>query len=460
MRRVAATVTALIAGVLLVLSAVPAVAATPSAPSGVVLAPADGSPTGGCSTTTDILTLGTCEVVTSGADTVINGVNGAASGVLSDAFDSFAKSIAQGATDLATELTSYISSATSISSDDVTRNSKSLLGVGTGVMMILFLVGIIGAAVRQDAAPLRTAVGGVFTFAFGGALIAAVSLEMLAVVDQISDGLITQTGTNVHDTIGASTNYQVGATTAVTTAGATLSPGLAAFVAIMALIALAILYGTLVIRKVLVITTVAFGPLAFAGLTWKSTKIWTRRYLETLIALILSKFIVFFVFALGADLVTGASSFTTILGGIILLFLAAFSPLGTYKLLHFAEVQGAAALKSGLVRDVRSGVGGAANGVQSAGARASAGLSSARTSIPSVVGKSAPAAAAAPVAAAAAGAKVGAATVTKVAGAPGATLTKTAPASPGSTSKAPAPKAAPVSSATPWKFVAPAAQKV
>ena len=110
------------------------------------------------------------------------------------------------------------------------------------------------------------------------------------------------------------------------------------------IVATVIVYFALVIRKVLIVVTAIFAPLAFAGSLADITVSWTRRWIETTVALIVSKLILILIFVAGYGIliegVGQAGSGTTqkvtqVISGILVLFLAGFAPWSALKIVHF-----------------------------------------------------------------------------------------------------------------------------
>ena len=105
-----------------------------------------------------------------------------------------------------------------------------------------------------------------------------------------------------------------------------------------------IVYFALVVRKVLIVVTAIFAPLAFAGSLADITVSWTRRWIETTVALIVSKLILILIFIAGYGIliegVGQAGSGTTqkvtqVISGVLVLFLAGFAPWSALKIVHF-----------------------------------------------------------------------------------------------------------------------------
>jgi type IV secretion system protein TrbL len=109
-----------------------------------------------------------------------------------------------------------------------------------------------------------------------------------------------------------------------------------------------IVYVALVVRKVLIVVTAVFAPLAFAGSLADITVSWTRRWIETTVALIVSKLILVLIFVAGYGiLIEGAGQagsgttqkVTQVISGILVLFLAGFAPWLALKVVHFTGDQ-------------------------------------------------------------------------------------------------------------------------
>ncbi len=127
--------------------------------------------------------------------------------------------------------------------------------------------------------------------------------------------------------------------------GAALSPFVAFFVALLTVAATLTLWLELLIREAAVYVIVLMLPLFFAALVWPARRVWAIRAVELLVALILSKFAIVAVLALGGAALDHAASFsvTSLLAGLTLVLLAAFSPWALLRLLPLHEMASAAA---------------------------------------------------------------------------------------------------------------------
>jgi len=126
-------------------------------------------------------------------------------------------------------------------------------------------------------------------------------------------------------------------------------PSMATFVLLLVglLIAVAafVLWLELLVRAAAVYVAVLFLPLALATLVWPAVSHWCRRLVETLAALILSKFVIVATLSLAASAVasgtagTGGSGsgFASVLAGGALLVLATFVPFAILRLIPAVE---------------------------------------------------------------------------------------------------------------------------
>jgi hypothetical protein len=131
--------------------------------------------------------------------------------------------------------------------------------------------------------------------------------------------------------------------------GLSLLLGHSAFLAfLLGLLAAAMtlaLWLELAVRQAAVTVIVLMLPLFFAAIVWPARRVWAVRAVELLVSLILSKFAIVAVLALGGSALghafpVGAAAAIT---GITLVMLAAFSPWALMRLLPLHELGGAAA---------------------------------------------------------------------------------------------------------------------
>jgi hypothetical protein len=120
--------------------------------------------------------------------------------------------------------------------------------------------------------------------------------------------------------------------------GQTLAAGLVLIIGLLMVIAQLVILAVLIIRSALIYIVTLFLPLVFAMQVWPATRHMTRKALELLAVLILSKFAIFTCFALGAGATQGilngasgtagsASPVQSAIVGFGVMLAAAFSPM-------------------------------------------------------------------------------------------------------------------------------------
>jgi type IV secretion system protein TrbL len=105
-------------------------------------------------------------------------------------------------------------------------------------------------------------------------------------------------------------------------------------------------WAALMIRKLLIVVTAVFAPLAFAGGTAQFSTGWVRKWVEMMLALIVSKLILIFMFIIGYGVLfaslgepanaTGAQKITNVAIGVLILAMSGFSPWIAIRMVHFA----------------------------------------------------------------------------------------------------------------------------
>ena len=162
----------------------------------------------------------------------------------------------------------------------------------------------------------------------------------LAATDAMSDAVAGGTGADV-------TSLLSGLTTGLAAAAA--DPTIASFVllllALLVAVAAFVLWLELLIRAAAVYVAVLFLPLALATLVWPAVSHWCRRLVETLTALILSKFVIVATLSLAAGAVSSGtagtgdhgSGFSSVLAGGALLVIATFVPFAILRMIPAVE---------------------------------------------------------------------------------------------------------------------------
>ena len=209
------------------------------------------------------------------------------------------------------------------------------------VILPLLLLSVLQAVLRQNPGQLVRVVLVQMPLALvlGGVAIEVVILSLSA-TDAMSDAIAGGSGADV-------TSLLTGVTSGLVAAAA--DPSLASFVlllvALLVAVAAFVLWLELLIRAAAVYVAVLFLPLALATLVWPAVSHWCRRLVETLAALILSKFVIVAVLSLAAGAVASGtagggahgSGFSSVLAGGALLVMATFVPFSLLRLIPVME---------------------------------------------------------------------------------------------------------------------------
>ena len=269
---------------------------------------------------------------------------GAAGSIADSAFSDIAKDFADAAGSAVNWLWNQISGATAISltgpafGKDLAIVTTLAVVVATG----LFVIQVIASVLRRDPSGLARALKGLLVAFVGSVAAIAITTLLLAAVDSLSAGFVAvATGDSVQQMGSA-----ILSATAIT---AIANPAVALLLALVVLAAVIFVWGAMMIRKLLIIVAAVFAPLAFAGATSDISSSWVRKWMETMVALIVSKLILVIIFVIGLGVLTdglgevngtGASasatqSITQTIIGALILLMAGFAPWLAIKLVHF-----------------------------------------------------------------------------------------------------------------------------
>jgi hypothetical protein len=218
------------------------------------------------------------------------------------------------------------------------RQMTALAGV---VILPMLLVSTVQAILRQDPAQL------VRTFLLRlplALLLAVVAIQIvimgLSVTDEMSNAVAGGTGADITSLLSGVTKGLVTAATDPTIASFVLL-----LIALLVAVAAFVLWLELLIRAAAVYVAALFLPLALAALVWPAVSHWCRRLVETLAALIVSKFVIVATLSLAAGAVSSGtagsgshgSGMSAVLAGGALLVMATFAPFAMLRLIPAVE---------------------------------------------------------------------------------------------------------------------------
>ena len=198
------------------------------------------------------------------------------------------------------------------------------------------------------------AVVGVGKATVGAAVAIAATKVALTATDGICAAIAQSAGTSV---TGAARRFL----DLTWLAGPGTGPVLQMLLASAVMVGVVLLWGVLLFRKAAILLVAVFAPIAFAGSAWDQTRVWTRRWIEAVIALVFCKVVIVVVFVLGAAAFgstgstgTGASQalgtqLSDVMVGLLLLGLAVFAPWMTFRFVHWSGMEAGTALHHQMV---------------------------------------------------------------------------------------------------------------
>lgn len=270
-------------------------------------------------------------------------VTSAAKSVAGDAFSAIAHDFGKAADSTINWLWGQLSSATAVhlGGPGFTLDIGIVAAI-TGVVAVgLFVIQLAASVLRRDPGGLGRALKGlVVAFIAGGVAVGVTNLTLSA-VDSLSAGVVqVATGTTI-DQMG----HKLVAGNAILGVG---NPAGVFLLSIVAIAACVIVWAALLVRKALIVVSAVFAPLAFAGSLADITVSWTRKWIEVMAALVLSKLVLVIIFIVGWGILDAGSgqansgvtqTVTQTATGILILLLAGLAPWMALKLVHFGEDQ-------------------------------------------------------------------------------------------------------------------------
>lgn len=268
------------------------------------------------------------------ASDAVSGVGSFAAGGILDSIGSAFASAAESVMDAVFDAISTTTTV-DLTADYVSRNAAALGSVALVVIVGLFVVQVIAAAIRREPGGLARAVTGAGVATLGTAAAAAVVQALLIAVDGICDGIAGLAGTSIQD--AARGLIDVALLSEVATAGASGAGGALLIVfGLLFIVGAALTLGTVLVRQALIVIAVVVAPLALAGGAARITSGWVVRWVQVTLALILSKLAIVIVLVVAVGMVGGATGIGALLSGLILLLLASLAPWACFKVLDFA----------------------------------------------------------------------------------------------------------------------------
>jgi hypothetical protein len=233
-------------------------------------------------------------------------------------------------------------------------NVAVIAAITLPVLVAFFVLQVVTSVLRREAGGLVRAVVGVGKALIGAALALGVTQLALTAVDEICLYIASSAGMTVASAAGTFFRFEGWATGA--------SPALQILIGLALVVGFLLLWGVLLFRKAALILIAVFAPIAFAGSAWDQTRVWTRRWMEIVAALVFCKIVIVVVFVVGAsafsgvgpstgqpvapDAVAGLPGISDMLVGLLLLSIAVFAPWLTWRFVHWTGMEAAAVMHS------------------------------------------------------------------------------------------------------------------
>ena len=229
------------------------------------------------------------------AGSVGSSVVGAGAG---DVLGAIATGVAAGASWLLSQIGGVIASSTSIDlgASWFRSHYEVMVGLAAIVVVPLLLVSIIQAIYRQSASALVRAALVHLPLAL---LLGAVAVQLVQLGLAATDALSAAVSSTASSDIGASLSGLASGLAGQASGG---NAGIPTFVTLLGALFVSLgallLWVELLVRASAVYVATLFFPLALASLVWPSISQWCRRLVETVAALVLSKFVIVAVLSL------------------------------------------------------------------------------------------------------------------------------------------------------------------
>lgn len=281
--------------------------------------------------------------------------------------DALGSWVSDGATWLLHQIGSVMATTTSIDlgASWFTTHYRIMVALAGVVIVPMLLLGIMQSIYRQSVSTLARSVLVNVPLSI---LLTAVAVKLvqlgLAITDAMSAAIAQGAGLDSGHFLAS-----VAVGLSVTAGNASSAPAFVMFVGGLAVVFGALMvWVELLIRAAAVYVAVLFLPLALASLAWPAIAHWCRRLVDTLVALVLGKFVIVAVLSLAAGALAGGTApaagggtgagagghgpggtgggFAAVLGGAALLLFAAFAPWALFRLLPFLEAGAVSHLES------------------------------------------------------------------------------------------------------------------
>jgi hypothetical protein len=247
--------------------------------------------------------------------------------------------VAEGAASLLRQVAKRVDYSTrpALQSPWYRREYAMMAELGVGLTALFLLLAIGHSILQQQIAELLRAVliALPLSLILSFAALTLVGLG-LTLTDSMTTMVLSAAGAPITDAFEGIARLFVGQ------GSESLVPSFVVFItAIFAALLALVVWAELILREHSIYVAVAFLPLTFAAMIWRFTAVWSRRLLESLVAIVLSKFVLAVAFALAANALAhgadgaGSGGLSAIVGGCAVLLIAALAPWLLVRLIPF-----------------------------------------------------------------------------------------------------------------------------
>jgi len=255
-----------------------------------------------------------------------------------DVFGAIAGGVAQGASWLLGQIGAVMTSTTAIDLGASWFKSHYgvMLALAGAVLLPLLLMSVVQAVLHQNASALLRAALVHLPLAL---LLGAVAVQLVQLALVATDAMSAAVSSASSSDVGSALSNLAASLAAQASGG---SAGVPIFVTLLGALFVSfgalLLWVELLVRAAAVYVVTLFFPLALASLVWPAISHWCRRLVETVAALVLSKFVIVAVLSLAVGaLGTAGGSLSSELAGGALLLLAGFAPFTLLRLVPMVE---------------------------------------------------------------------------------------------------------------------------
>ena len=255
------------------------------------------------------------------------------------------KWVAAGATNLIGEIAKGLTDTTkpNLTQQWFLDHYQTMAFIGGVLMLPFLLASVLQGVIRQDISQILKSA---FLYVPMAIFLTGIAVTVVGWTLDATDGMSQLVAQGAGDSL---TTFLTKVGTVyvpaqITVAATGVGPGVPLFVLFLGALVTALgafmIFIELLIRDAAVYVAVLFLPLVFAGLVWPAAAHWSKRLVETLAAIILSKFVIVAVLSLAAAglAATGdQGQFQVILVGSVLFLLAAFAPYTLFRLIPVLE---------------------------------------------------------------------------------------------------------------------------